>query len=394
MTKAKIIHLITRLEPGGSSQNTIDSCIFQSKRFQVMLARGPCEKEPENLPLKLCLIPHLRREINFFCDLLAFVEIYQLLAREKPDILHTHTSKAGALGRLAAAFQSGGSRGRKVLVVHTPHGHVFYGYFGKIKSMLFILAEKFLSRFTSCLIALSKGEKQESLTFGIKGRWEVVHSGVTLKRGNFTDVKTELGLRGKTVGTVARLEKVKGVEYLIRAANIIKNSGVSLEFLIVGDGHLRKKLEKLSTKLNVNEIIKFVGFQNEVFKYIAAMDIYVQPSLNEGLGRSIIEAQYLGKPVIAFSVCGIKDLVVHGRNGFLIKPGDFSVLAEHIKIMAGNEVLRKNMGEYARKFVRQKDNVSSYSRFSVESMNIKLEILYNKILAERRDNAQNISSRR
>ena len=279
-------------------------------------------------------------------------------------------------------------------MVHTPHGHVFYGYFGKIKSMLFILAEKFLSRFTSCLIALSKGEKQESLTFGIKGRWEVVHSGVTLKRGNFTDVKTELGLRGKTVGTVARLEKVKGVEYLIRAANIIKNSGVSLEFLIVGDGHLRKKLEKLSTKLNVNEIIKFVGFQNEVFKYIAAMDIYVQPSLNEGLGRSIIEAQYLGKPVIAFSVCGIKDLVVHGRNGFLIKPGDFSVLAEHIKIMAGNEVLRKNMGEYARKFVRQKDNVSSYSRFSVESMNIKLEILYNKILAERRDNAQNISSRR
>lgn len=382
MGKLKIIHLITRLEPGGSSKNTIESAVHQSERADVLVARGPCENEYGGIPVRTKLIKNLARSVNPLKDAAAFLEIYSLISGEKPDILHTHTSKAGILGRLAAAIYGRRARGRKMKVIHTPHGHVFYGYFGRFLSMFFILLERLAARFADRLVALSKGEKDESLAFGIKGEWRVVHSGISLPE-NRPPKKPE-DLRGKIVaGTVARFEKVKGVEYFLRAAKIVSEKSDEAFFLVVGDGSLKKNLERLCAKLGIAGRTRFAGFQEDVYKFISAMDIYVQPSLNEGLGRTVIEAQFLGKPVVASKVCGIKDIVTEGENGFLVEPGNHRALAEKIVFLTDNSQKREEMARSAAETAREKD-FTGYSRFSAESMNAKLDILYNELLEEKR----------
>lgn len=387
MKKDAIIHIITRLEPGGSTQNTIASCEYQSKYYRVILIAGTGFKPKEELSknIELISLPSLSRELCLFKDIKTFRDIYSVISKIRPKIVHTHTSKAGILGRWAAAFYNQKNRKNKTIIVHTPHGHIFYGYFGAIKTFIFKCVEIFTAKLTDYFIALTDGEKKESISFGLgnEKKWSVIHSGIKFPSITYLNPKAEFEFKDDEIiiGTVARLEHVKGVEYFIRAAAEIlkKNLPKKTKFLVVGSGELKDKLIKLSSNEGLDGKIIFTGFQEDVYKCMAAMDIYIQPSLNEAMGRTIIQAQYMNLPIIASKVCGIVNLVQAGETGFLIAPQDYKGLANAAEVLIADDNKRYQMGENAKKFMSEKD-YTGYPRYSEESMNIKLRDFCNKIL--------------
>ena len=386
MEKDTIIHIITRLEPGGSTQNTIASCEFQSKYSRVILIAGIGFKPKDALSdnIKLISLSSLSRELCLFKDIKAFKEIYAVISKYKPKIVHTHTSKAGILGRWAAAFYNWKNNSQKTIIIHTPHGHVFYGYFGIIKTFIFKQVEIFTAKLTDYFIALTEGEKKESVSFGIgdENKWSVIHSGIKFNSNFYSNPKTDFDFKEDEIiiGAVARLEHVKGIEYFVKAAGEIIKKALpkKIKFLVVGDGELRNELIKLSNDKGLKYKIIFTGFQEDVYKCMAAMDIYIQPSLNEAMGRTIIQAQYMKLPIIASKVCGIVNLVQDGKTGFLIKPKDYKALANAAEILIMDENKRHQMGENAKKFISEKDD-TGYTRYSEESMNIQLKDLYGKL---------------
>lgn len=388
MTPARrtVVHIITRLEPGGSSRNTVDSCAAQAADFGVVLLAGP---HPESAALLKLLppevnyieIPALQRELNPFKDLAALLALRRHLALLDPDIVHTHTSKAGALGRLAAWLAAPG-RARKPAVVHTPHGHLLYGYYGPLKTFVFRTAERVLARFTDYFIALTPGEMRESAAAGIgrPGQWRVIHSGVDFTPPAVPAHKRDLGIApGElAVGTVARLEPVKGVEYLIRAAALIKrrSPALKLKYVVIGGGALQPKLQALADALGVHDDVVFTGFRDDAPRLLAALDIYAQPSLNEAMGRAPLEAQALGLPAIVSAVCGLPDVIKEPETGLAVPPADPEALAAAIERLALDAGLRARMGAAAFSWAAAPDELG-LPRFGVAAMNERLKTFYN-----------------
>ncbi len=388
MGRIKVLQILTRLEAGGSAANTLACARRLGDGFESFLACGIVEKgleEPAG-DLKLIRLPHLKRSISLWEDVRAFFEILDLLRREKPDIVHTHTSKAGFLGRWAAFLYKRSCR-KSCVVIHTPHGHVFYGYFGPLKSWLFTLLERCTSRFTDKLVALSQGERTESLAraIGTPSQWTIIASGVRIPmdeemaqlRAQGRALREKLGLPEDSlvIGTVARLEPVKGVETLVRAAPLILQQSPTVRFLLVGDGSQRARLQGLSVSLGLHEQIIFLGHQDNALAAMAAMDIYVQPSLNEGLGRTLIEAALLDLASAASDVCGIRDIVLDGQTGILVKPADAADLAQAVGRLAADATLRRLFGRAARAHVMAPDE-NGLARFSERAMLEKLSRLY------------------
>jgi glycosyltransferase involved in cell wall biosynthesis len=389
--KRPIFHIITRLEPGGSAQNVIDSVVSQAGERKVLLIAGP-HKGRERLTLgpaatfRYLEIPSLVREISPINDIRTFLALKDEISAFNPAIVHTHTAKAGILGRWAAWLHNlRAGRQARAVIVHTPHGHVFYGYFGPVKTLLFKIIERLTACVTDHFIALTDGERRESVEQGLGpvSKWTVIHSGIRFRDRLHENIRGQLGITAdETVITVvARLEPVKGVEYLIRAAGELQKKDLNkkLRFLLVGDGSLKAGLIVLAGKLGLGKAMIFTGFQCDVFKYLAATDIYAQPSLNEAMGRTVIEAQYMGLPVIASRVCGLPDTVREGATGLLVPPGDPGALAGAIETLLRDDGMRRRMGEAAKRRVLEKD-FTGYTRFSEESMNIRLKNFYNRIL--------------
>ncbi len=387
--KIRILHVITRLEPGGSSRNTVDSCAAQAEYADVALLAGPHPDSASLLKLlppavKYVEIPDLQREIRFSSDRRALLAIKREIENFKPDIVHTHTSKAGALGRMAAALYN--TAASKALVVHTPHGHLLYGYYGFFRTRLFKNAERFLGLFTDHFIALTEGEKRESAAagIGVERQWEVIHSGVNFASPASPASKAALGLPADCVaaGTIARLEPVKGVEHLVRAAALLKDEVPALRTVIIGGGALEKPLKDLAARLGAADRVLFTGFRHDAADLLPALDIYVQPSLNEAMGRAPLEAQALGLPAIVTGVCGLPETIRAGETGLIAKPGDPADLAGAVKTLALAPQLRARMGAAARDWALGGDE-AGLPRFGPESMNLKLKKFYNKILEKK-----------
>lgn len=387
-TKPLVIHIITRMEPGGSTQNTLDSALYQTRYYNVLVLSGSQPRGLNTEGLKIEVIPELKREISFLNDFKAFLRIYKILKSTAPQVVHTHTSKAGILGRWAAWLYNKQNHSQKIITIHTPHGHVFYGYFGKIKTLCFLIIERLTSKITDYFIALTQGEMEESLKYGIgkKEKWEVIHSGIKLQSADYSDIRKELNIESEeiVVGTVSRLEPVKGVEYFIKAAHELEKRKLDkkLKYLIVGDGSLRQNLENLSKSMGIRDKIIFSGFQDDVYKFLSVMKIYVQPSMNEAMGRTIIQAQFMRLPVVASKVCGIPNVIRNNWTGILVESGNPKAIADAIEIFVKDERKRNLVGEAARKWVLEKD-FTGYPKFSTESMNIRLKHFYAKILLAR-----------
>ncbi|MBU2026971.1 MAG: glycosyltransferase, partial [Proteobacteria bacterium] len=302
-----MIHVITRFDKGGSAENTFITVRGLDKaRYDVVFIKGEgasprgdsgdleTEAVEANIVaarehhVRLICLRHLVRDLHPFSDMAAFFSLIRIIGREKPHIVHTHTSKAGILGRWAAYFC------RVPIIVHTPHGHVFWGYFHPRQTRLFILLERWTARITTAIVTLTPQEKEDHLRFRIapEEKFSVIHSGIDLgtflpDRSQPAETKAVLGIPPEmtVVGTVGRLTAVKGQEVLIRATSELIRQGEKIFLVLLGDGELRLDLEQLTLRLDIAEYVRFLGWQPDVARIMAVFDIFCLPSRNEGMGK-------------------------------------------------------------------------------------------------------------
>ncbi len=314
----RILHLITRMDRGGSAVNTLLSAMGQLRAgHSVVLATGPsiesdmsraeAEKTAHDLERfrqaggLLHTLPSLFRRLSPVNDVRAMMQIRRLL-REPFDIVHTHTSKAGALGRLAAW-------GQAAAVVHTPHGHIFHGYFGRLGTRFFVLAEQLLARRCNTLVALTSAERDDHLALrvGRPAQWHVVPSGVDVE-AIMHQVARRQGAPTWRAVSVGRLVPIKGMDRLIRAWREVVDREKDAKLAIVGDGSEAAALKSLTARLGLRENIHFAGWADPL-PYLQSAGCFVLLSRNEGMGRAVVEAMAAGLPCVVSDVCGLRELV-------------------------------------------------------------------------------------
>jgi glycosyltransferase involved in cell wall biosynthesis len=297
-----------------------------------------------------------------------------LIIEERPYIIHTHSSKAGLLGRLAAKIAG------VPQIVHTPHGHVFYGHFGPIASKVFLWIEKIFSRFTDRIVALTDGEKNDYINLSVcpSGKLLKIHSGVDVAQymqanGNMVEKKRSLGLdqNEAVIGFVGWLLPIKGPDYLLKAMEYVWPEHPEASLVFVGKGHLDVDLRAQALRMEANGRVKFLGWREDINEIMPIFDILVLPSLNEGMGRVLVEAMAAGKPVVASRVGGIPDLVRHDETGYLVPPADDEALADGIKKLLDDPEKAWEMGQRGKEYCQQ---------FSLEAMIEKLDDLYSDLI--------------
>ncbi|HAH20731.1 MAG: hypothetical protein A2Y00_07420 [Omnitrophica WOR_2 bacterium GWF2_43_52] len=390
MRKIRIAHVITRMDWGGSPDIVRILCdSLDPETFDAWLVIGkteyPSAKTTEFLEKfkdKTIVIPQLKRDIDVLNDFLALVRLCLLLQRHRFDIVHTHTAKAGFLGRLAAKLA-----GVKK-VIHTPHGNNFYGYFGALASKLVVMLEKFADYCTDITIVLTELEKKELIEYGVSRNKKiaVVKSGLEFEAYgncsvNISQKKGELGIEDNSqniVAMIGRLELVKGPEYFIKAAKLVLEKYPSVTFLMVGDGSLREKLEaKVGATTRVAPTAGkfiFLGWRDDVPELLQIIDIVALPSLNEAVGRILLEAGSCGIPVIASCVGGIPEVVKDGVTGILVPARNPVALANAIAGLLSDKEKRTRMGNAARDWVCH--------NFSAEKMSRDIAQVYSALVPD------------
>ena len=393
----KIIHIITRMDMGGSAQNTLLTTMHHdSQHYNVWLIKGSTlesamtkaetklvEDQLETAKkqgIEIIDVPSLVRRISPINDVRGLVALFRHIRRIEPHIVHTHTSKAGLLGRLAAWMA------RVPIVIHTPHGHVFYGHFGKSLSRMFLHMEKLLGRITHHQIALTPEEGKDYVNLGVAkaNNISVIHSGVELNCFKRSKTESNPGRNdlaippdSLVVGYVGWLIPIKGVTHLVNAmAKVVQRHPNSLLVLVgKGDekGEEEVKLSKQVENLGIADNVRFLGWRPDVNEIMGCFDIFVLPSLNEGMGRVLVEAMSAGLPIVASRVGGIPDLVKHGKNGLLVPPANAGALEQAISDLLSDKSRRKHLGETGKKMCRP---------YSVEAMVDKIDNLYSRLLGE------------
>ncbi len=313
----KILHVITRMDRGGSAVNTL-LCATEQQRLghEVSLVYGcsiesdmsDAEQEKTDAEIqgfqalggRVIVLASMLRSLGMH-DKLAYRELKALIKMDF-DIVHTHTSKAGALARLAA-------KGIDIKVVHTPHGHIFHGYFGWLKTQIFIAIERYLAKKTDVLIALTKAERDDhlALCIGQKSQWRVIPSGVDV-HAIMQQAETIKGQVEWDAVSVGRLVPIKGMERLIQAWAEVCKVKPDAKLALVGDGEERASLTLLAEHLGVSENIHFAGWANPL-PYLTHTRCFALLSHNEGMGRAVVEALAAGLPCVVSDVCGLRELV-------------------------------------------------------------------------------------
>ncbi|MDP7385299.1 MAG: glycosyltransferase family 4 protein, partial [Nitrospinota bacterium] len=318
----------------------------------------------------------LVRSIRPAMDVRAVTGIYRFLKARRFDIVHTHSSKAGFVGRVAAR------RAGAPVIIHTPNGHVFYGYFGPIASRLCLALERWCARFTDRIITLTERGRREHLDLGVglPEQYSAIPSGLPLKnffpdpgRGRRVRERLRIPPEAPVLGTVGRLTAVKDQRTLIAAAKILADRHPDLVVLLIGDGGLKGGLEAQTRDLGLEGRIRFLGWQSDVPELLNALDVFVLCSLNEGMGRALVEAMSSGLPVVATSVGGMPDLVEEGVSGYLVPAGQPDVLAAAVSRMLEDRGRLRSMGE------RSREKSAAYT---VERMINQLGDLYRDLVRE------------
>lgn len=381
MKKIKILRIIARLNVGGPAIHTILlTARFNNEKYCSKLVKGvegSSEGDMKSFAMekgvKPIVIPELQREINIVKDSVALWKLYRLMRREKPDIVHTHTAKAGMLGRTAAWLAG------VPVILHTFHGHIFKGYFGRTKTWIFLQIEKVMAKLSTKIITISESLKKELVELGVapEDKIDVIPIGLDLTQfvnhdysGEF---KRSLGLSKNCliVGTVGRLVPIKGQKYFLEAANKIcgdSNGNRDVKFVIVGDGELRGELVGHAKELGLEDKVYFTGFRSDLPDIYADFDIMVLPSLNEGTPVALIEAMSSGKPVVATTVGGVVDLVEDGVTGLLVEPESERELREGILALLSDKARRKMLGRKGREAV--------YPAYDIETLVKRMDDVY------------------
>ena len=333
----------------------------------------------EELGIHVTTIPHLHREISPVRDLLATFRFARLMRELRPQILHTHTAKAGAIGRVAVLLAG---RARPPIVVHTFHGHVLRGYFGRFWTSVFRTLERLLARVTDALIAVSPEVRDELVAMGIApaSKFAVIRLGIRLEERIAIDPATRAETRRVmgigdgpfVVGWIGRMTAVKRTDDVLRAFHLLRNRGVDAWLCMVGDGPDREDVEQLAAELGIIRRCLFPGYQEQVGQFFSAFDVFVLTSGNEGTPVTAIEALAAGCPVVATRVGGIPDVVRDGEDGFLVEPGAVDELAERLAQLAADPELRARMGAAGRDFVA--------TRYGVPRLIDDVDALYRQLL--------------
>jgi glycosyltransferase involved in cell wall biosynthesis len=297
------------------------------------------------------------------------------MRRNRYDIVHTHTTKAGLLGRLAARLVG------VPVVVHTPHGHAFHDYLSPRGSEALKLVERGLARWTHRIICLTEAERRDHLRFriGPPQKFEVIHSGVDVEHFQRAGTAARaargaagLPAEGPLVGCVARLVPVKGVRYLLEAIPLVRAAVPRATIVFVGDGPLRNELERRAATLGLDGGVLFLGLRRDIAEIMPLFDVVVLPSLNEGMGRAAVEAMAAGRPVIGSRVSGIQDVVSDGETGLLVPPADPAALARAIIRCLSLPALAAALSTRAQREVH---------KYGIEPMIGKIDDLYIRLLA-------------
>jgi glycosyltransferase involved in cell wall biosynthesis len=388
--RTKIVRVIARLNMGGPALHVAYlTAGLRERGYDTTLVAGTLARGEdsmafvaEGLGVDVVSIPELGREISPVRDLLATLRLAALIRRERPQILHTHTAKAGTVGRIAALLSG---RSRPPIVVHTFHGHVLHGYFGPLRSRFFRLLERWLARSTTTLIAVSPQVRDDLVSLGVAPaeKFVVVRLGIELDARVSADgdgreeMRRYLGIPPDrfAVGWVGRMTAVKRTDDVLDGFKRLQERGIGATLCLVGDGPDRPALERRAHELGIMRDTLFLGYQEEVAPLYAAFDALVLPSGNEGTPVSVIEALAAGTPVVATRVGGVPDVVRDGEDGFLVEPGASDELADRLADLARDPELRKRFGAAGRSRV--------LPRYAVDRLVDDVDRLYRSLLAEK-----------
>jgi glycosyltransferase involved in cell wall biosynthesis len=386
-TKIRVIRVIARLNIGGPAIHVVNlNAGLEPSRFEQALIVGT-EGSGEGSLLDYALargvqpiiLPEIVNEFSIkLRDVKALAKLYQLMRREQPHIVHTHTARAGLLGRLAACMAG------VPVIVHTFHGHVLHGYYGGVKNGLMRSMERALARITDQLIAVSEQVKRDLVSYAVSPpeKISVIPLGFELEpflhcqelQGQF---RNELGLSNDTrlVAIVGRIFPIKNHRLFIDAAARVLIHEPSARFVIVGDGILRTEMEHYAQLLGIAHRVIFTGWRRDLPRIYADLDALVVSSDNEGTPVSAIEAMAAGCPVIATCVGGLPDLVRDGKTGYLVPPRSPESLASAILHLLQEPKTASQMGIDARVAIRE--------RFPVQRLIDDIEHLYDRLLARK-----------
>jgi len=381
----RVVHFITRMIIGGAQENTLLSVEDQHRDYgdEVTLITGP-ERGPEGSLIEraqtggfdIRIIPELGRSLHPWRDWISYRRLLSLLREIRPQILHTHSSKAGVIGRAA---------GKKlgIPVVHTIHGASFHYGQSPLRRRLYIAAEKWAARRTDRFISVCDAMSEQYINAGIATRekFVTIYSGMDVEpfrsppRPRET-VRRELGFEPQqiVIGKVARLFPLKGHEYVIAAAASVVARNPNVRFLFVGDGILREQLETQIARGGLSEHFVFTGLvpPGQVPELIAAMDIVVHTSMWEGLARVLPQGLIAGKPVVSYDIDGAPEVVIPNETGYLLPRGDICELSDALTELAARPDLRERLGRTGQE--RFTD------RFRHETMTREIREVYRSLL--------------
>jgi glycosyltransferase involved in cell wall biosynthesis len=386
----RVIHVITRLIIGGAQENTVATVLGLQNQagLQIDLISGPTCGPEGSLepsfpaePKLLTILPSLVRPVHPARDWQAFRQLRGIFEHARPRIVHTHSGKAGVLGRLAA-HQAG-----VPIIIHTIHGPSFGLFQGAAANWLFRAAERQAGQATTHFISVSDAMTRQYLAAGI-GRPEQytrIFSGFDLNpflaARNDAELRRQWGIASEefVVGKIARLVRLKGHDDLLAAAPLVLQGNPRTKFLLLGDGILRSQLESKARAQGLADKIIFVGMvpPGELPKYVGIMDAVVHLSRREGLPRALPQALAACRPIVAYDCDGANEVCFPGRTGFLIQPGESAALAERLVELAGDAKLRERLGQNGRDFVRR--------HFAVETMVAEIASLYRRLASISRD---------
>ncbi len=360
----RICHVITRMIVGGAQENTLLSVTGGTARgHEVTLVTGPSPGREGNLLTKtgglpdfeLVEMPDLIRNISPFRDLRAYYALKRFFASRKFDVVHTHSSKAGIIGRLAARAAG------VPVVVHTVHGQAFSSYARGFKDRFYIAAERIAAARCDRIFAVAQAMIDQCVAYGIapRGKYRVVYSGMETARfaGSERDaaLRESLGISGnvRVIATLARLFPQKGYEYVIPAAAEIMRRFPDVRLLIIGDGPMYEQLSSDIARLGMAGKVFFAGLipPGEVHRYLSQADLLWHLSLREGLPRSVVQALASGIPAVGFRLDGTPEVILDGRTGYCVEPCDVSGVVERTAELLSDPAAMRAMGENGRAMV-------------------------------------------
>ncbi len=387
----KIVHIITRLILGGAQENTLITCRELTKRgHDVTLITGPALgpegqlfEQTQEQGYKIIVVDKLRREINPLYDAISYYQLKKILKNLQPDIIHTHSAKAGILGRFAG-YSLKSQPSQKPHVVHTIHGLAFHPYLNKLLNKFYIAIEKATEKKTDAFLCVADAMTEKAIAAGIGKPENFTTAYSAIDEGDFLTKpsdeaianfrrKHDISGHAKVFVCIARLAELKGHEFIIESAKRIAPKHNECIWLFVGDGHLTEQITSIIQVAGLGYKFKFTGLlsPDQIPLAIHSSDVLVHCSLREGLARVLPQAMLCAKPVVSFDIDGARE-VVNENTGFLIEPENIDQLTAACEKLIDDPDLASRLGQNARESITQ--------QFAPDTMVDVIEKVYNKLI--------------